>query len=70
MLPTDSKKFNKKKDSSEDVSIPFRKGKKILIGGKRNEGSGWKMGGKEEKGNGIGYEVKGQEGSPDDLQNE
>jgi hypothetical protein len=42
--PTDHKKFNKKKDPSEDASIPLRRGNKIT-GGTRREAPGWERGG-------------------------
>jgi hypothetical protein len=35
--PTDCKKFNKQKGPGKDASIPLRKGKKIIIGGRGRE---------------------------------
>ena len=39
---TDSIKFNKKEGPSEDASISLRREKKIIIGGRRRKGPGWK----------------------------
>ena len=38
--PTNSKKYKKKKGPSEDVSIPLKRGNKIIMGGRRREGLG------------------------------
>jgi hypothetical protein len=35
----DYKKFNKKEGPSNDASIPLRRGKKIITGGRGREGS-------------------------------
>jgi hypothetical protein len=42
--PTDHRKFSKKGDPSEDVSIPLRKGNKIIMGGRGKERPGWELG--------------------------
>jgi hypothetical protein len=59
---TELKKVNKQKGPSEDASISLGRKKKIIIGDRGREGSGWKMGVGEEKGNMIRYAegVKGE----------
>jgi hypothetical protein len=36
---TGSKNLNKKESTSKDASIPLRRGKKIIMGGREREGS-------------------------------
>jgi hypothetical protein len=38
---TDPKKLNRKEGPSEDVSIPLRRGKKIIMGHRGREGPEW-----------------------------
>jgi hypothetical protein len=42
--PIDPKTFNKKEGPSEDVSIPLRRGNKIIMGSREREEPGWKRG--------------------------
>ena len=66
---TDHMKFNKQKGLSEDASIPLRRGNKIIRGGRRREGSGWR---KQDEGQSSGRMKYGrrQERSPDNHENE
>jgi hypothetical protein len=55
--PTDSKKLNMKEGPGEDAYIPFRRGKKIVMGGSGREVFGWERewgrirnGGRQERG--------------------
>jgi hypothetical protein len=41
MHPTDHKKLNKEEGPSEDVLVPLRRGKKIIMGSRRREGLEW-----------------------------
>jgi len=43
------KYFNKKKNPSEDGSIPLRREEKIIMGGREMEGPKWERGGGGEK---------------------
>jgi hypothetical protein len=38
---TDPKKLKQKEEKSKGVSIPLRRGNKIITGGRRREGLGW-----------------------------
>ena len=49
---TDHKELNKKKSPSEDASIPLRRGKKIIMGGRGKDRLGWE---REKKRNRIRY---------------
>jgi hypothetical protein len=66
----DNKKFNKQEVTSEDASIPFKRGNKIILGGTWVGGGRRKEeeGGEEEKGTGSG--MRGQEGNSEDEENE
>ena len=61
--PTDHKRsvFNKQKGPSEEASIPFRRGKEIITGGRGREGPGLVREKREERGNKIRW---GQRRSP------
>jgi len=54
--PHRTKKLNKMEGQSEDVSIPLRKGNKIIMGGRERDGPGWE--GRRE-GKGSGLDVRG-----------
>ena len=54
---TGLKKFNKKKGPSENASIPLRREKKIITGGRERGGSVWESGQGGERGNMIIYWV-------------
>jgi hypothetical protein len=43
--PADLKEFNKQKGPSEDISVPLRREKKIITGGRDQKGPGWERGG-------------------------
>jgi hypothetical protein len=49
---TDHKELNKKKSPSEDASIPLRRGKKIIMGGREREGPGRRVKGEGQRGAG------------------
>jgi hypothetical protein len=64
---TDPKKINKKEGPSEDASILFRKGNKIIMGGRGREGLGCERGG--DKRGRIRYGNR-QERGPEGQENE
>ena len=45
---TDHMKLKKKEDQSVDASVLLRRGNKIIMEGRRREGPGRKIGGREE----------------------
>jgi hypothetical protein len=54
IYPTTPKKLNKKECSSEDVSIPLRSAKKLIMGGRGREKEqeqvwGWRGGGRQKR---------------------
>ena len=53
--PTNCKKYNKQKGSSEDASIPLHKGEKIFMGVRWSEWPGLERGGWRENMNSIRY---------------
>jgi hypothetical protein len=66
---TDPKNLNKKEGPSEnDASIPYRRGSKIIMGGRERKKSEWKRGGGRGKGSRIRYGGR-QERSPEDQEN-
>jgi hypothetical protein len=62
IYPTDHK-LNKKEGPSKDVSIPLRRGKKIIMGSRGRERPEWERGGGRERGSRIRYGVR-EERSP------
>lgn len=58
MYPTNPKKLNKKKGSSEDASIPPRRGNKIVILGRGRKGHGWEREGNRGAGSGMGRDKR------------
>ena len=52
--PTDPKKVIIKEGYSEDASVPLRRGNKIDMGGRGDQGPGWERGGTGKYGAGVG----------------